>query len=200
MGDTTRSKVARVIREYDLDGMGERLEAEWTGERGERTSLRDLADEFNRAVLEAAIRDGGGAVAEHDLESTYRTLTDDDVSRADEMRKQRELEEMGVDPDAVQSDFVTHQAVHTYLTEYRDAELPDDTEAAAERKAAVLERLQGRTSAVAESSIDVLTSNGELTDRDYEVFVDVRVVCSDCGTDYAAGELLRQGGCDCGSA
>ena len=38
------TKVARVIREYGLDGMGAKLEAEWTGEAGERTSLRDLAD------------------------------------------------------------------------------------------------------------------------------------------------------------
>lgn len=193
------NKVARVIEKYDLDGMGERLEVAWTGERGERTSLRDLADEFNQAVLEAAIRDTDSVISGSDLESAYQTLTDGDVSSADTMRKQRDLESMGVDVEQVESDFVTHQAIHTYLTEYRDAELPDQS-GDAEQKAAMLERLQGRTSTVTKSTIDRLTRNGELADHDYEVFVDVRVICSDCGADYAAGELLRQGGCDCGEA
>jgi len=58
-GTNMNTKVARVIREYDLDGMGANLEAAWTGEAGERTSLRDLADEFNEAVLEAALRESG---------------------------------------------------------------------------------------------------------------------------------------------
>ncbi|GAA0281611.1 hypothetical protein GCM10009000_115900 [Halobacterium noricense] len=193
------SKVARVIEKYDLSGMGEQLEVAWTGEHGDRTSLRDLADEFNRAVLDAAIRRSDGGISETDLQSAYQTLTGDDVSSADRMRKQRELEAMGVDADAVQSDFVTHQAIHTYLTEYREAELPDQS-GDPDQKAEMLERLQGRTSAVTDSTIEGLVSSGELSERDYDVIVDVRVICGDCGTDYAAGELLRQGGCDCSEA
>ena len=38
------TKVARLIEKYELSGMGAELEAAWTGESGERTSLRDLAD------------------------------------------------------------------------------------------------------------------------------------------------------------
>ncbi|MCG1003196.1 MULTISPECIES: rod-determining factor RdfA [Halobacterium] len=190
------SKVARVIEAYDIGGMGEQLEVAWTGEHGERTSLRDLADEFNRAVLDEAIRRSDGAVPETDVQSAYQTLTGDDVSSADRMRKQRELEAMGVDVDDVQSDFVTHQAVHTYLTEYREAELPDQS-GDPDQKADVIERLQGRTTAVTESTIESLTGSGDLSDHDYDVIVDVRVICGDCGTGYAAGELLRQGGCDC---
>ncbi|MGB9965634.1 rod-determining factor RdfA [Halobacterium sp. CBA1126] len=192
------SKVARVIEAYDLGGMGEQLEVAWTGEDGERTSLRDLADEFNRAVLDAAIRQSDGTIAETDLQSAYQTLTEDDVSSADRMRKRRELEAMGVDVDDVTADFVTHQAIHTYLTEYREAELPEES-GDPEQKAEMLERLQGRTSAVTESTIDGLVASGDLSERDYDVIVDVRVICGDCGTDYAAGELLRQGGCDCGA-
>ncbi|SEH57582.1 hypothetical protein SAMN05192561_10885 [Halopenitus malekzadehii] len=199
MSETSRpnTKVARVIDEYDLVGKGAELEDAWTGATGERTSLRDLAEEFNRSVLEAALRQAGEAVAETDIDSAYQTLTDDDVPRADEMRKRRDLEDSGVDVDEVLSDFVTHQAIYTYLTEYREAELPDRSENLLERKTETLERLQGRTTAVTESTIETLVSGDKLTDRDYEVFVDVRVVCSDCGTDYTASELLRQGGCDC---
>ncbi|NIC01067.1 rod-determining factor RdfA [Halobacterium sp. R2-5] len=193
------SKVARVIEKYELGGMGEQLEVAWTGEHGERTSLRNLADEFNRAVLDAAIRRSDGSISETDLQNVYQVLTDDDVSSADRMRKQRELESMGVDVDGVQSDFVTHQAVHTYLTEYREAELPDQS-GDPDKKAETIERLQGRTSAVTDSTIEGLVSSGELSKHDYDVIVDVRVICGDCGTDYAAGELLRQGGCNCDEA
>jgi|AntRauTorcE11898_2_1112593.scaffolds.fasta_scaffold01313_7 hypothetical protein len=194
------SKVARVIRSRDLDGLGDRLEAAWTGEDGDRTSLRDLADRFNRAVLEAAIREAKGPVSEFDVESDYRTLTDESVSTADKRRKRRDLDTMGVDVDAVESDFLTHQAIYNYLTDYRDAELPDRSEGLARRKAETVERLQGRTSTVTESAIESLIASDDLSDHEYDVVVNLRVICSDCGSDYPAGELFRNGGCDCGTA
>jgi hypothetical protein len=192
------SKVSRTIEKYDLGGMGEYLERAWTGEHGDRTSLRDLANEFNRAVLEAALVEATGSTTESDVTSAYRVLTDGDVSRADEMRKRRELEAAGLDVDELRSDFVTHQTIHTYLTEHREATLPEETDAVTERKVAMLERLQGRTAAVTESTLESLVSSDEITGHPYEVLVDVRVICEDCGSDYAVGDLLRQGGCDCG--
>ncbi|GAB7090556.1 hypothetical protein JCM18237_08270 [Halorubrum luteum] len=192
------SKVANVIERYDLTGWGDRLEREWLGETGERTSLRDLADTFNRAVLAAALREAGEAVIEDDVASTYRVLTDDDVSRADALRKERELKRLGVDVEEVRSNFVTHQAIHTYLTKYREAELSDRTPDP-DAKIETLERLEGRTAAVAESTLDGLVGAEAVTDRNYELFVDVRTVCEDCGTDYALVDLIRQGGCDCES-
>lgn len=165
------SKVARVIREYDLDGLGDRLEAAWIGEDGDRTSLRDLAGQFNRAVLDAAIRDVSGPVSETDVESAYSTLTGDDVSKADQRRKRRDLDAMGVDIEAVESDFVTHQAIYTYLTDYRGAELPDQSEGVARRKAETIERLQGRTLAVTESAIESMTSSDKISDHDYDVVI-----------------------------
>lgn len=191
------SKVARVIDEYGLTDMGERLESRWTGEDGERTSLRDLAEQFNRAVMEAALDGAGATAVSSDVETTYRVLTDDDVSEADRMRKRRELERQDVDVESLRGDFVTHQAIHTYLTEYREAELPDRSADRVDRKVETMERLQGRTSVVAESTIDGLVASEDLTEREYEVFVDVQVVCSECGTGYPIGELIRQGGCNC---
>lgn len=196
-----RTKVERVIDAYGLEEWGDRLEAKWTGDGTERTSLRDLAAEFNQAVLRAAVRDGGPSVIDSDIESLYRTLTDDDVSRSDAVRKRRELERAGVDIDEVRSDFVTHQTIYTYLTNVRDASLPEeDAEDRIGRKKETVQRLAGRTQVVTESTLEELAGADEIADREYEVFVDVRVICSDCGADYAAGELLRQGGCDCGEA
>lgn len=196
-----RTKVERVIDEYDLEGWGDRLEAEWIGDGTERTSLRDLATEFNQAVLRAAMQNAGASVLDTDIESLYRTLTDDDISRSDTVRKRRELERSGVDIDDVRSDFVTHQTIYTYLTNVRDATLPEeDTEDRIERKKETVQRLAGRTQVVTESTLEELGNAAEISDRDYEVFVDVRAICGNCGADYLIAELLDQGGCDCDGA
>ncbi|WP_254524024.1 rod-determining factor RdfA [Natrinema caseinilyticum] len=193
-----RSKVERVIDTYDLEGWGDRLEAEWIGDGAERTSLRDLATEFNQAVLRSALRDAGASVLNSDIEALYRTLTDDDVPRSETVRKRRELERSGVDIDDVRSDFLTHQTVYTYLTNVRDASLPDeDSGDRVDRKKETIQRLTGRTQVVTESTLDELGNAGEIADRNYDVFVDVRAICGNCGADYSVTELLERGGCDC---
>lgn len=195
-GKRPRSKVARLIDAYDLEGIGAALEADWTGADGGRTSLRDLADEFNRAVLEAALQDAGETVTEYDVETTYRLLTDDDVSNADRLRKERELERAGVSAEDLRGDFVTHQAVHTYLTKYREAELQEQS-VDPDAKVETLERLEGRTAAVAESTLSSLVEAEAITDREYELFVEVRAVCEHCGSDYSLVDLISSGGCTC---
>lgn len=189
------TKVARVIREYDLDGIGATLEAAWTGEAGERTSLRDLADEFNEAVLEAALRDVDASPLSGDVLSTYKTLRSD--SKPSATRARRRLKREGIDVDKLTSDFITHQAVYTYLTEVRGASLPAADEEMIDRKVVTIEKLQGRVSAVTESAISSLANVEELDHSDYDVLVDVRAVCPNCGTDTTVSELLRRGGCDC---
>lgn len=193
-----RTKVERVVDEYDLAEWGARLEAEWIGDGASRTSLRDLADAFNRAVLDAALHEAGESVTDADVDHLYRVLTDDDVPRSDAVRKRRDLERAGVDVDGVQSDFVTHQAIHTYLTSVRDATLPaEDPPDRLERKRTTIERLAGRTQVVTDATLEELIGADRLTDRDYEVVVNVRTVCGNCGADYAVAELLERGGCDC---
>lgn len=192
-----KTKVERVIETYDLDGFGDQLESEWVGDGTERTSLRDLATEFNIAVLRAALLDAGESTISTDIESTYQTLTDDDIPRSDEIRKRRELERSDVDVDDVMSDFVTHQAIHTYLTNVREAELTQDEGDRIERKKETIQRLASRTQVVTDSTLEELSRAELLTDRNYEVFVNVRVVCDNCGTDYSVEELITQGGCEC---
>ncbi|GAB3688134.1 hypothetical protein GCM10028857_21960 [Salinarchaeum chitinilyticum] len=192
------NKVARVIDEYDLDGWGQRLEDRWTGADGDRESLRDLAASLNRAVFETALDRSGISMTDRDAGSAYETLTDDSVSQADRLRKERELEQEGLDVDAVRSDFVTHQTIHTYLTSERGASLPE-TPPRPEREADSIQRLQGRATVVVESTIDRLIDRDALTDHEYEVFADVQVVCEDCGTSYDAADLVREGGCTCSS-
>lgn len=193
--DGPNTKVGRVIEAYDLDGIGARLEAAWTGEAGERTSLRDLADEFNEAVLAAAVRETAGSSLDVEASSTYEALRNGTGSEA--TRARRRLERKGVDADELTADFVTHQAVHTYLTEDRGASLPADEADRAERKIETIEKLQGRLSAVTESAISSLASADELDRDGYDVLVDVRGVCPRCGADAPVIDLIRRGGCGC---
>lgn len=190
-----RTKVSRVIDEYDLEGMGAQLEAAWTGESGERTSLRDLADEFNQAVLEAALQKVGVSLMDFEVSGTYEALKRG--SGSERTRAKRRLKREGVEVDTLTTDFVTHQAVHTYLTKDRQASLPEDETDIVERKIEAIEKLLGRVSVVTESATSSLASANRLDRDDYDVLVDVRVVCPDCGSDYAIAELLRSGGCQC---
>lgn len=190
-----KTKVARVIEEHDLEGMGAQLEAEWTGETGERTSLRDLADEFNEAVLEAALREAGVSPLNFEVAGTYDALSGG--SGPESTRAERRLEREGVDLDVLAKDFVTHQAIHTYLTKEREASLPENKRNPVKRKIETIEKLQGRVAAVTESTVSSLASADELDGDEYDVLVDIRVVCPACGSDCPVGELLRQGGCKC---
>lgn len=199
MSDGTRNrgtKVARLIEKYDLSGLGAELEAAWTGESGDRTSLRDLADEFNETILRSVLKENGVSPLNFEVAGTYEALRHG--SPSDETRARRRLEREDVDVDELTSDFVTHQSVHTYLTDDRDASLPDQSENAVERRTETIEKLEGRTAVVTEASINSTLPDEELDRVDYDVIVDVQVVCSACGATYDAGELLGQGGCSCG--
>lgn len=195
--DETRSKVGRLVREYDLEGLPAEMEARWTGEEGERTSLRDLADLFNRRLLERALERAGASRLETDVDRIYRALTDDETSTGVRTRTRRELEREGIDVDALESDFVSHQAVHTHLTKYRGANLDRD-EDLREKSLQRLRRLQGRTEAVTADTVERLVDKGEIAGGDVRVLVNVQVLCQDCATTYDATEFIETGGCDCG--
>jgi hypothetical protein len=111
----------------------------------------------------------------------------------------RQLERDGVDLDSVESDFVSHQAIHTYLREHRGAELETEEESRIEKETRTIRRLQGRISVVTESGLTRLSNAGDVTIGDFEVLTDVQVYCSDCGSQYEAVELIERGGCDCES-
>jgi hypothetical protein len=192
-----RGKVERVIEAYDLGGLGDELERRWTGARGDRESLRSLADRFNRAVLRSALDEAGASPLDGEVENTYRLLRGDDVSPGMRTEVRRQLERDGVDLDSVEADFVSHQAIHTYLRDHRGAELDTEEESRVEKEAETIRRLQGRVSVVTESGLTRLKNVNDITLGDFDVLTDVQVYCSDCGSQYEAVELVERGGCDC---
>lgn len=195
-----RSKVGRVARKYDLSGMGAALERRWIGEQGERQSLRDLADYFNRRVLEAAIDEANGKTIDGEIENLYRLLIDDDVSASANAQAETKLARMGVDVESVRQDFVSHQAIHTYLTKFKDIEPPGSRDASVdpvEKRAETIQRLRNRLVAVAEHGLESLKNADHLSLGSFDVLVGVTVYCDECGASYDHMDLLARGGCEC---
>ncbi len=192
------SKVARLLSEYDLEGLGEELEVRWTGDGVERTSLRDLADYFNERILERALIDAGMSALDSDVSTTYRNLTGDDVSTGVRTDARNRLESNGIDVDDLMSDFVSYQAIRSYLTEYRDAEyrrLSDEEKV--EKDLQSIQRLMTRTLSVTEERIEKLAQTGRIDADEFEVLLDVQVLCGSCGEQYSISEFLDGRGCDC---
>lgn len=192
------TKVERLVADYDLPGMGEQLADLWIANGGERRSLRELADYFNRELLRAAMGEAGATTLDGEVENTYRLLTADDVSTGVRTDAETALERKGIDPDGLRTDFVSHQAIYTYLTEERGVTQPDEPDRdRAERAANTVQRLRSRLVAVAEKRLASLRNADAIALGTFSVLVDVRVVCEDCGTHADVRTLLDEGGCDC---
>lgn len=200
-GSRRPSKVERVIGEYGLGDLGAELEARWTGATGDRSSLRELAHEFNRQVLRAAMDAADVRVLDGEIENTYRLLTDSEVSNGMRRQTRRQLERSGVDIDTVENDFVSHQAVHTYLRAHRGASHPstadEDATDRLDREANKIQALKSRTAAVTDDTISRLATADAVEIEQFSVFVDVNVLCESCGTAKPVSRFLEAGGCRC---
>lgn len=196
----SRSKVKRVIDEFGLDGFGEELARRWRGESGERMSLRDLETIFNQRVLESAIERADGRAIAGEVENLYRLLTDDEISASVRTEAETKLDRMGVDVEALRDAFVSHQAIHTYLTTVLEASAPvrdDSPGAVIQRRRRSIQRLRSRLGTVTSESIDALDEADDLTVGSFDTVVSVSVHCRDCGSTYDVAELLERRGCDC---
>ena len=196
--DRPSSKVARLIEEYDLADVGEELEARWTASGEDRLSLRDLATVFNKRLLEQAMLDAGMNALESNVENTYRNLTDDDVSVGVRTDTRNQLEQNDIDVDALLSDFVTYQAIRSYLKKWRGAayEGPSDEEKI-EKDLESIQRLLTRAMSVTEDRIEKLRDSDRFDLGEFEVLFDTQVLCQECGSQYTVTELFEQQGCDC---
>lgn len=197
-GHTT--KIERVIESYGLNGLGDALERRWIGVDEDRQSLRDLADYFNRRILEAALEEAGEQPIDGETENHYRLLTDDDVSASARTQAENRLDRLGIDVESLRRDFVSHQAVHTYLTEVREASLPQDEftadDAIQSRQETIL-RLRNRLVAVTERSLESIRDAGYISLGTFDAMVRVTIYCNDCGAAYDLADLLHRRACEC---
>lgn len=192
-----QTKVARLLVAYGLDDLGAQLERRWTADGEERMSLRALATHFNQRLLEVAMTESGVQSLPGEVENVYELLTDSEVSEADRTRTVRRLEREGIDVDALLDDFVTYQAIRSYLKRERNAEYVGDDRDRTVAESENVQRLRGRLSAVTEAKLEQLRSNGDIVLGESRLFVDVNVLCETCGQQYDVEMLLQRGGCDC---
>jgi hypothetical protein len=198
MTDQHYNKVARIIDEYDLGGIGEELETRWTGDGVERMSLRDLADYFNRRLLEEALLDAEMSAFENDTTSIYHKLSSEDVSAGIRTDTKRQLTQNGINVDKLESDFVSYQAIRSYLTEVRDAEYNNIDDGEKIRKdLKSIQQLLSRTLSVAEERIDNLVKTDRIEGDKFEVLIEMQILCRSCGEQYSVSEFLKQRGCKC---
>jgi hypothetical protein len=196
-GGGRRTKVARLIDEYGFESLGPELERRWTTDGDDRLSLRALADYFNQKLLADRMANAGMQPLAGEVENVYRLLTDDDVGSADRTRTRRRLERNGVDVEGLRSDFVTYQAIRSYLKGDRGAEHTTDDRPRTVVESENIRRLRGRTTAVTEERLSQLRKGDHVQLEEFRVFAEINVFCEDCGTQYEVEELLERGGCAC---
>ena len=198
-GGTTSTKVGRLLDDYDLGAeYGDQLETDWTEEGAKRKSLRDLAEEFNRRLVAAAMSDAGMSTLDGEVDNIFRLLTQDDVTAGTRTEVRSRLERNGIDVDQLERDFVTYQAIRSYLQNERGAEYEETSdEDRLERTSDSIERLRARLSSVCETNLNQLRETDRITLDDFRLFVSVDVLCEGCGSQYTVAELLDRGGCDC---
>lgn len=193
----SKSKLKQVIDKYDFDGLGEQIEDYWLADTGDRYSLRELAEYVNHYLLRRSMHDAGMDPLNGEIENTYRLLTADDVSTGVRTQTRRRLERAGVDVDQLEVDFVSRQAVHTYLTKDRGVNYSSNVDDRITKQTATIQGLKRRLTATVQSKLEWLQNVEDISLGEFEVLLDVSVLCKDCGAQYQIDEFLERRTCEC---
>lgn len=194
-----QGKVKRLLEEYGFEEFGDYLVDRWTAEDSDsRLSLRALAHEFNIRLIEERLAAVNAAAIDGSGEHYYRSLTDDAMTSGMRTQVRRNLEQSGIDVDGLKEEFVSRQAIHTYLTKTRDVSQPSpESPISTSSVLETIDRLQERVRRVTASRLERLRSAGFVTLGDFRVVVNIQVYCADCGTQNNLPDLLREETCDC---
>jgi hypothetical protein len=197
-GTDRRTKLERIIDRYEMPELETTLVERWTASGEERSSLRELARDVNVGLLEAALAEAGVDTLDGEVQNYYRLLADDDVSAGRRTEARSRIDRAGVDVDQLERDFVSHQAVHTFLTERAGVSYEGASrEERIARTRDSLQRLRGRVETVADNNVERLAEAGDLDVGDVSVLLSVTAVCNDCGRQYDLDTLLEEGQCAC---
>lgn len=175
--------------------MDRRLVDGWTTE-GERSSVRALTHDLNRRVLESGLTNAG-VTPTGTVEHVYAVLDGREGRTGARQELVGQLERDGVDVDAVTDDFVSHQTVYRHLTTCLGVSHGEAGSDPNEPDLDHVRALRGRLQAVTRSTLDQSVAAGNLAERDYDVLVEVTVLCTECGSQYSLPEVVEAGGCTC---
>jgi hypothetical protein len=189
-------KVGTLAREYDFSDVNDELVARWTGATGEDESVRSLTDYFNRQLLRTELKHADVTLVEGRVENLYDLLTDDDRLEADRMQARSTLEGKQIDVDTLESQFVSHQTMYRHLRNCLSAN-KDRNKLSVEKERDRIHSVQHRAEAVVDDSVSRLRDGGKLDLGEYEVLINFRVICEDCGSLSDVTDIIEDGGCTC---
>lgn len=192
-------KISRVSEGYELGDLSGELRVLWTDDGENRYSLRDLSDYFNRQVLRGAMLDAGMDPLDGEVENIYHLLTGEDANAGSRVQAERRLEREGLSTEELQGDFVTHQTVYRHLKNCLEAEYEPDADPATrlERDVDRIEAFQNRISVIVGEMARRLRDADLFSIESPSAYVDVRILCEECGAQYTPRDLIREDGCEC---
>lgn len=172
-----KKKLVRVSEEYELSDVGDRIADKWEQSNpGDDCTLKQLRDEFNRAVLRSAMQRAGIELVPGEVEYAYEYLFNEDASFSDREDTRHRLERAGVDVDGVVGDFIkSPQTIHNYLRDVHGIEANKRKPASSSSTEEHLDHikpLDRRYESVAKGVIQRLVSQGALDSGDYDVSVE----------------------------
>lgn len=138
---------------------------------------------------------GRNAALDGYVENVYRLLPSDDVNGADRTRAERRLDRKDI--DQLRQEFVTYQAIRTYLNEHRGASYSSETKVRTKFEKENIQRLGGRVRTVTDSKLTQLLRDEDIDLGSFRTLLEINVLCEDCGSQYDIETLLDNGGCDC---
>lgn len=191
-------KIGRTSRKYEIDDIDEELGRRWLAD-DDQMSLRELSAYFNESILRTAMDDAGMAPLEGEVSNLYYLLTDDSVTAGNRTQARNQLEKHGIDPDEVQSDFVSYQTVNRHLKRCLELERRPTDGSSVEPETALdrIGALQSRTAKVTEKTLSRLQADRDRQPQDFEVILDTSVVCNNCYTQLTVEQVINGTECDC---
>ena len=199
--ENANTKVGRLIEKYGLDGMAADMEERWTRDDEQSKSIREIEEDFNKAVLRQVLEDSGTQPFESELDTIYRAINDEQATMTEDIEVQERLSERNVDADSLADDFVSHQTIYNFLTEQRKAEYQrtQDPQERLRRSNESVQKIKNRLTAVAQTNVRSLKNSGLVTLGEFDIMGEVYVYCQDCSSRFSVSELIDREGCECAS-
>jgi len=195
------TKVGRLIAKYGLDGMAADMEERWTRDDEQSKSIREIEEDFNKAVLRQVLEDSGTQPFDSELDTIYRVINGEQTTMTEDIEVRERLSERNVDADSLADDLVSHQTIYNFLTKQRKAEYRGtrDPRERLHHSDESIQKIKNRLTAVAQTNVRSLENSGLLTLGEFDVMGEVYVYCQDCNSRYSFSELIDREGCECAS-
>jgi len=195
-GGQRRGKIEQLNAKYGLTDVVAELQKRRRGLDGETSSLRDLADFFNRELLDHRLSTETTGLLDGESDNIYRLLTDETISSGDKTRACGKLENAGIDVNQLEEEFVSREAVRMHLKR-QDVQPQEEKTDQVDKEGERIRQLRNKTLAVTKDKLQNLKRTDRISLGEFRVLVDIQVFCETCNTQFGVNELLDDRGCNC---